>query len=256
MLRAAPIAALALLAALAIAPAALAAPCPTGATCSQLTVPLDHTGATPGILPLAYAKVAATGTATGTIVLLSGGPGQSAIPLTGGIVQLLAPLRKHYDIVLPDQRGTGRSGATSCTLAAPADVAACATKLGDKRAFLNTTETALDLEDLRRALGVDKLTLLGVSYGTKVAGEYARRFPQHTAAVVLDSPVSVDGLDGVERMPVLGAPRVLREVCHPGPCSRTVRDPQAALDAAVARLRNSDPALTVRADGVGLNAPV
>jgi pimeloyl-ACP methyl ester carboxylesterase len=54
---------------------------------------------------------------------------------------------------------------------------------------------------------------------------------------VLDSPVSVDGLDGVERLPVLGAPRVLREACYPGACHRTVRDPQAALKAAAERLQ-------------------
>jgi pimeloyl-ACP methyl ester carboxylesterase len=239
LLRAALIAAVVLLVASAVPSGASAASCPTGATCTAITVPLDHTGAVAGTLPLAYSRVAATGTRTGTIVLLSGGPGQSAIPLTEPVSSLLDPLRKHNDLVFVDQRGTGRSGATFCDLGggAAAAVAACATKLGPKRQFLNTTETALDLENLRQALGVDKLTLLGVSYGTKVAGEYARRFPQHTAAVVLDSPVSVDGLDGVERLPVLGAPRVLREVCYPGPCHRTVRDPQAALNAAVALLR-------------------
>jgi pimeloyl-ACP methyl ester carboxylesterase len=234
VLRAALIAA----AAFAFAPAAPAAgagvPCPAHARCSVLQVPLDHTGATPGALPLAYARVPAAETRTGTLVLLAGGPGQAAIPLTPLIRLLLDPLHDHYDLVLVDQRGTGASGAVDC---GDADPAPCAAKLGAKRAFLNTTETARDLEDLRVALGVDKLTLLGVSYGTKVAGEYARRYPAHTAAVVLDSPAPVDGLDGVGELRQLGAPRVLREACAPGPCGRTISDPAAALKAAAERLQ-------------------
>ena len=118
-------------------------------------------------------------------------------------------------------------------------MAACAAKLGDKRPFLNTTETALDLEDLRAKLGVDKLTLLGVSYGTKVAGEYARRFPQHTAGVVLDSPVSVDALDGTFELRQLGMPRMLRDACARGVCKRTVPDPAGALRDAVLRVQRA-----------------
>ncbi len=223
--------------ALAAVPAAASAACPKGARCATLTVPLDHSGATAGTLPLAYAKVPATGTRTGTLVFLSGGPGQSALGFTSDIAGLLTRLRGGYDIVTVDQRGTGESGAVACTFEGSDPVAACATKLGDRRAFFNTPETALDLENLRVALGVEKLTLLGVSYGTKVAGEYARRFPEHTAAIVLDSPVPVDGLDGYDQLRTLGTPRVLREVCFPGPCHATVTDPDEALDAAAKRLQ-------------------
>ncbi len=90
------------------------------------------------------------------------------------------------------------------------------------------------------ALGIEKITLLGVSYGTRVAGEYARRFPDRTAALILDSPVALDaieadGLDGIAAMP-----RVLREVCAAGPCATTVDDAAAALNAAVRRVRRGD----------------
>ena len=81
---------------------------------------------------------------------------------------------------------------------------------------------------------MDKLTLFGVSYGAKVASEYARRYPASTAALVLDSPTPVDGLDGYDQLRTLGTPRVLKEVCYPGPCAATVSDPDAALAAAVA----------------------
>jgi pimeloyl-ACP methyl ester carboxylesterase len=223
----------AVLASLAAASAASAA-CPEGAQCGTVTVPLDHSGRTAGTLSIAYAKVPATGTRTGTLVLLSGGPGQAALPLTTGFAELVEPLRSSYDIVTVDQRGTGDSGAVECELD---EVADCATKLGARRAFYSTPETARDLEDVRVALGVDKLTLLGVSYGGKVASEYVRRYPERTAAVVLDSPAPVDGLDGIGELRPFGAPRVMNEVCFPGLCSSTVTDADEALAAAAERLQ-------------------
>jgi pimeloyl-ACP methyl ester carboxylesterase len=219
--------------------AASAAECPEGAQCATISVPLDHSGATPGTLPLAYAKLPATGARTGTLVFLSGGPGQAAVPLTRSFAALVKPLRASYDIVAVDQRGTGGSGAVDCTFDRLEDIAPCAAKLGDRRAFWSTPETAKDLENLRAALGVDKLTLYGVSYGAKVAAEYARRFPASTAAVVLDSPTPVDGLDGYDQLRTLGTPRVLKEVCASGACARTVSDPDAALEAAVERLQRA-----------------
>jgi pimeloyl-ACP methyl ester carboxylesterase len=225
-----------LCAVLVLTPAAASAACPKGVQCSTLTVPLDHSGGTPGTLTLTYAKVPATGTRAGTIVFLAGGPGQAAVPLTKDVSGLLGPLRSSYDLVLLDQRGTGDSGAVDCDIEGTSDVAPCAEKLGAQRAFWSTPETAKDVEDLRRALGVDKLTLLGVSYGTKVASEYARRYPASTAALVLDSPTPVDGLDGYDQLRLLGTPRVLKEVCYPV-CAKTVSDADAALQSAVERLR-------------------
>jgi pimeloyl-ACP methyl ester carboxylesterase len=225
---------------LAVPAASSAAACPKGARCSILQVPLDHSGGTPGGLPLAYSVMPATGTSVGTIVILSGGPGQSAIPLTRDVTALLDRIHLDHDLVFVDQRGTGDSGAVSCKdISSNAAIAACAAKLGDKRVFFNTTETALDLEDLRGALGVDKLWLLGISYGTKVAGEYARRFPQHTAGVVLDSPVSTDALDGTFELRQVAMPRMLRDACAKAPCRSTVPDPARALRDAVLRLQRA-----------------
>src|SRR3954454_6793238 len=98
------------------APARAAGGCPKGATCGRVTVPLDHTGVTPGTLSIAYSRVPATGTRAGTLVLLSGGPGQDAIVFTASFSALLKELRPSYDIVFVDQRGTGNSGAVECRL--------------------------------------------------------------------------------------------------------------------------------------------
>lgn len=224
------------LGAIGLAPAAASAQCPEGARCGKLTVPLDHKGTAPGTLDIAYGTLPATGTKTGTLVLLSGGPGQAALPILNDFAELIKPLRANYDIVAVDQRGTGGSGKVDCDIEDAEDVAACATKLGDRRPFWSTAQTAHDLEALRVALGAPKLTLFGVSYGTQVAQEYVRRYPASTAAIILDSPTPVDGLDGVDELRTFGAPRVLREVCYPGICHETVEAPADALAAAVERL--------------------
>ena len=161
--------------------AVASAACPKGAQCATRDRPARPHAARPRARsrsPTRRCPRPARG--PGTIVLLSGGPGQAAIPLTE---------RRRGAARAAARRATTSSPSTSAGRATRArstarssardDVAACAAKLGDRRAFFNTPETAKDLEDLRVALGVDKLTLLGVSYGAKVAGEYARRYPAH-----------------------------------------------------------------------------
>src|SRR5689334_7990726 len=85
--------------------------CPAPATCSRLSVPLDRSGRTPGTLPLAYARIPATGPRTGTLVVLAGGPGQAAVDHAAAYAEVLAPVRAHHDLVLIYQRGSGGSGA-------------------------------------------------------------------------------------------------------------------------------------------------
>src|SRR3546814_3248756 len=53
--------------------------------------------------------------------------------------------------------------------------------------FYTTTDAVRDLDAVRQAIGADKINLLGISYGTRVAQQYARAYPQHTRTLVLDS---------------------------------------------------------------------
>src|SRR3954451_11731491 len=162
---------------LAPSPAVAADPCPKLASCGTITVPLDHSNVVSGTLPLAYARIPARRTYRGTIVVLTGGPGVSAINSTMGYRRVLRDVRPGYDLVFVDQRGTGRSGAVECgEIRRLPDITACGERLGARRAFFTTRETARDVEDLRRTLGADRLTLLGISYGPQVAAEYARTF--------------------------------------------------------------------------------
>src|SRR6185503_19676910 len=114
----------------------------------------------------------------------------------------------------------------------------CADALGPQRQFLSTRADAFDLEAVRAALGVEKLSLIGVSYGTNIAGYYARLFPQRVERVVLDSPEPIEGADALDSLRQLALPRVLREVCWPPSCrSFLATSPTGSIAALTARLR-------------------
>jgi len=126
--------------------------------------------------------------------------------------------RRHRDVFLVDQRGTGHSNPLTCVGAdgkplplADASRAPTAAELADyaKRCaqslqgradprFYTTTQAIADLDAVRAALGVDKLNLIGGSYGTRVAQQYAARYPAHVRSVVLDGVAPNDLVVGGE----------------------------------------------------------
>jgi pimeloyl-ACP methyl ester carboxylesterase len=161
-------------------------------------------------------------------VFLDGGPGGAATQDYPALAKALAPLRKQRHLLLVDQRGTGESNPLDCDdapapdRAAPAGtpaaaradaqapgggapaprappartepvqhIRACAQRLAPRAApeFYTTTDAIRDLEALRLALGGPALDLIGVSYGTRVAQQYARRYPAAVRSIVLDSAV-------------------------------------------------------------------
>jgi pimeloyl-ACP methyl ester carboxylesterase len=179
--------------------------CPgaSGFTCSTLTVPLDHRGRAHATLKLAVA--AEDGDAPrGTLLFLTGGPGQPGVPFAARISQRLAALTEGYRVVMFDQRGTGgtalacptlqrQMGSSDLAVPTKTAVVACARAIGPKRRFFGTDQTVEDIEALRAALHADKLVLDGVSYGTFVAERYALAHPERVARLVLDSVVPHDG---------------------------------------------------------------
>jgi pimeloyl-ACP methyl ester carboxylesterase len=219
-----------------------------GIGCARLSVPLDRTGATPGHVSLyVERRPAASRPRRGVTLLLAGGPGQPATFAYGGATPAdsyrdFVQFTPRNDIVAFDQRGTGRSGLLRCPeleraslVDAGAAAAACARGLGSRRGFYRTSDTVDDIEALRVALGVDKLTLIGVSYGTFVAQAYAARYPTHMDRVLLDSILGVSGWDPLYRDIFQALPRVLRTVCGSS-CRRFTRDPVADVARLVARL--------------------
>lgn len=143
------------------------------------------------------------------VVLLAGGPGQSAIALAPALMPLFSTLNHRRDLLFVDQRGTGRSAPLTCPspavepLAAAGDPALrtarlrdCLARLqalphGDLRQYTTTIAMA-DLEAVRQALGAPRLNLVGASYGTRAALEYQRQFPQAVRRMVLDGVAPPD----------------------------------------------------------------
>jgi pimeloyl-ACP methyl ester carboxylesterase len=212
-----------------------------GFTCSTLAVPLDHAGRRSGTLRLAVA-VQDGDAPKGTLLFLTGGPGQPGVPYAARIAERLGTVTEGYRVVVFDQRGTG-AGALRCPalqrqmgssdLAPPTRgaVAGCATAIGPKRRFFGTDQTVEDIEALRVALGAEKLVLDGVSYGTFVAERYALAHSSRVAKLVLDSVVTHDGAGALSVENAHAVARVLRAVCG----SSCPSDPAADVAAVLAK---------------------
>lgn len=213
--------------------------------CGTLNVPLDHSGRVPDTIALHYAAQRRHTQGAGLLIALSGGPGQSSVAAATSFELSLAPALRRYRLVVLDQRGTGESGALDCpnvqglgSLDAflPAALAACAARIGPSRAFYATSDTVRDLDALRAAFGAPKVALMGVSYGTHVALQYARTFPDRVDRLILDSIVGPEGPDPFLLDTYRSLPRVLREQCADGQCRGVTDDPVADVQALVARL--------------------
>jgi len=183
-------------------------------------VPESRDGKTDRRLTLRYVRLTATVTPSGPpIVYLAGGPGASGVDAIRYRYRAFDALRRYGDVIALDQRGTGASNdlpTCSSHEIVPSDRDATDERFSKiQRAALteclafwkskgvdltayNTRENALDLEDLRRHLGADKITLWGTSYGAQLALAAMREMPNHINKVVLSS---VRGLDQNWKLP-------------------------------------------------------
>jgi pimeloyl-ACP methyl ester carboxylesterase len=214
-------------------------PCKTGGVeCGTVTVPLDRTGTVPGTINLHVEVLPASGTSRGVMFLIAGGPGQGSagsFDLGPGfnreLMQFMFP---GYTLVAFDNRGTGKSGLIDCpglqkTATANVEVEArlaadCANIIGPQRVFYSTRDHADDTDAVRAALGVDKIGLFGVSYGTKLALAYALGYPSHVERLVLDSVVLPNFPDPFDRDVLQEMPGTLRNFCAGGICSAATKD--------------------------------
>jgi pimeloyl-ACP methyl ester carboxylesterase len=218
----------------------------TGLQCAALDVPFDRADPAVGSIALAVQRVPASAPRVGVIVLLAGGPGQPAL---GPFEALLAPLAheaalRGFELVAFDQRGTGQSQGLQCPEVGgsfkgglKAYLGACGAALGPTRAFYTSQGSVEDLDALRQALGGTPLSLFAVSYGTRVAGMYAREHPQGLARMVLDSATTLPEADPLDTGRLRALPRVLNEgICGAGACRSFSRDVYADLTRLVAAL--------------------
>jgi pimeloyl-ACP methyl ester carboxylesterase len=174
------------------------------ARCGVLKVPEDPARPDGPSIELFVAHVAAQSATprADPLLLIAGGPGQSTVDFYLQLRGAFEPARRERDLILVDQRGTGRSAAgfgcsvpeelaldTANPEATRRYVDECRIELAHDPRMYTTSVAVQDLERVRVELGIERWNLYGVSYGTRVAQHYLRRFPAHTRALVLDGVV-------------------------------------------------------------------
>jgi len=132
------------------------------------------------------------------LFILAGGPGQAITEAFPALSNTLFRIHEERDIVLVDQRGTGKSNPLRCldpedeTLQDEEAVALlkeCPEKLDADLNYYTTDIAMQDLDRVRAALGYSSINLYGVSYGTRAALVYLKLFPERVRSIVLDAVV-------------------------------------------------------------------
>ena len=204
------------------------------------------------------------------VFFLAGGPGSAATQSWWNAADVFPGVHDHRDIVLVDQRGTGDSSPlllppfpdTSDLSTGDARAAIAATvrnglaRLDVDPRLYTSPAAADDLDDVRAALGYDRIDLYGASYGATLAQYYVRRHERHVRAVVLDGGSLLD-VPIFELLPA-NSQRILEDVfdrCAADPtCRAAFPDPAGELDSAIARLTRHP--VEVDVSGTGGNAPI
>ncbi len=239
---------------------------PSGFQCATLKVPIDYTKPGGATLDLALIRLPATNQSQriGSLLANPGGPGGSAIDFMkawAGIVP--NSIRARFDLVAFDPRGVGLSTPIVChdTLQQliaedptpdndaewKAGAAAtkqfaddCGAKYGSLLSFVGTKNVARDMESIRIALGEDKLTYVGYSYGTAIGAVYADMYPQRVRAFVLDGAVDLSqSFEDSNRTQMVGFERALDAYladCRQKQCALTREgDPATVIDTLLAQ---------------------
>ena len=210
---------------------------PTDARCGVLEVYEDREAATGRRIALnvMLLPALANSPAPDPVFFLAGGPGAGAASMVDQIEPMFDRIRRTRDVVLVDQRGTGKSGPLECdlddpdheldfSLALPPErVQACLDSYGDADLRLYVTPIAMDdLDDVRAWLGYERINLYGGSYGTRAALVYLRRHEEHVRSVVLDgvAPVQMTLPLFFARDAHAALERVLRDCEESAACSK------------------------------------
>ncbi|MGE0599788.1 MAG: alpha/beta hydrolase [Dehalococcoidia bacterium] len=180
--------------------------------CADFAVPLDYSNPNGKTITLSLIRIKARNPdqRVGVLIGNPGGPGASANDFTRiWQVLLSSDIRNRFDIVSFDPRGVGESSPIECHDNLQALVAVdpdpdtdaewqeaktesrefadnCESRYGDILPYLGTKNVARDMDAIRAALGEEKLTYVGYSYGTSIGAVYADMFPTHIRAMVLD----------------------------------------------------------------------
>ena len=207
-------------------------------------VPEDRAAPRGRTIPLRIVVLPATSAerAADAVMFLAGGPGQAASEFVNDSDVPVDQLRVSRDIVFADQRGTGGSNSLLCDFYGPPaqpqsyfteflpidKVRACRSALQRSAdlAQYTTAASVEDIEAIRIALRYPQLTLVGGSYGTRLAMEYVRRYEPRARAVVLDGPVTPNSYapERFGRLAQRALDRLLDECLEDAECRRAFPD--------------------------------
>ncbi|MFI6348135.1 alpha/beta hydrolase [Streptomyces sp. NPDC050560] len=188
--------------------------------CASLRVPLDHQSPRGRQITLALSRVPHTGKEfQGPLLVNPGGPGGSGLSLAGVVAGSLPDdITSQYDVIGFDPRGVGRSRpALDCVPGhfdpvRPASVPegyetarenvqrardfaeACGSEYAGLLPFMDTDSSARDMDDIRHALGAQRISYFGYSYGTYLGAVYGKLFPHRVHRMALDSVVTPQGV--------------------------------------------------------------
>jgi pimeloyl-ACP methyl ester carboxylesterase len=179
------------------------------AECAYLEVPENHEAPDGRKIALRIALIESTAAKPepDPVFFLAGGPGQSAIESYPAIAPAFRRVLQSRHVVLMDQRGTGGSHKLDCKFEAEGDdgesvaeqaaiperfaerLKSCLATLDGDPSHYTTEDAVRDLDQVRSAIGAERINLIGGSYGTRFAQHYLRRHPEHTRSVILDGVV-------------------------------------------------------------------
>jgi len=176
-------------------------------------VPLDYAHPDKGTISIALNRKPATDKANriGSVLTNPGGPGASGIQFLQGEAASMTNLNRRFDLIGFDPRGIGQSAPVRCLTGPEEDTfnaldsvlddqqekqayidadknfaAGCMQRSAQVLPFVDTVSAAKDMDLIRAAVGDDKLTYLGFSYGTFLGQTYAHLFPTRVRALALD----------------------------------------------------------------------
>ncbi len=265
--------------------------------CGTVQVPIDYDKSDGGAISIALVRLPATDPAhrIGSLFLNPGGPGGSGVDFTlfAGPFLYSDEVRARFDLVGFDPRGIIRSTALRCfgnpkqwgpfftpftfpstpeeeQIWIKSDLyldANCAQRGGRIADHMSTANVARDLDFLRQAVGDDKLTYAGYSYGTMIGQTYANMFPENVRAIIIDGvldPIAwTTGSGDGSTVPFstrlhsdLGAQATLMEffrLCDAGAANCAFAPNSAARFAALAAKLKVKPIVIILPDGSTLN---
>jgi pimeloyl-ACP methyl ester carboxylesterase len=238
--------------------------CDDDVECAGLVVPLDYENPEGDTITLALERRRASGDRIGALLANPGGPGASGLPMVDDASSYFSDeVLDRFDIVSWDPRGVGKSSPIECTDdldfffatdKSPDDEAevdenvevsqrlvdGCKKQSEALLPYLSSTSTVQDMDAIRDALGEEKLTYLGFSYGTYLGAHYADRYPDKVRALVLDGALdpALD-FEQIQREQAMGFDAALNaffEDCEANGCGFGGDDPRSAYEKLAAQV--------------------